>query len=197
MRTRKRKPRRRRNRSSVRIPVKHKDLLEVPKGKSIRQLPLRHFVKLAKKKGYAKVSRGLTNLQVWNKNRSPGLSKWAKRMRERLSDAMGRKKRKSRKRRVRRKSRAKSRTRRQQWPRGLDQLARAQALVRAVGGAAADAEGAGRLPDARCSAARPRAVCQPAGRLHGHGKLGSPGRRRVDATTAPNFWAALRFFRTH
>ena len=40
-------------------------------------LPIKHFVALANKKGLSTVTRALNNLQVWNKNKDPKLSKWA------------------------------------------------------------------------------------------------------------------------
>lgn len=61
----------------VDIDVKNPGLLEVPAGKEVDQLPKSHFEKLIAKKGYEKIIRGLTNLEVWNKNKNPKLSKWA------------------------------------------------------------------------------------------------------------------------
>ena len=59
------------------IEVKNKGILEVPEGKNVDDLPLSHFVNLANKKGLSKITKALNNLQVWNKNDDPKLSKWA------------------------------------------------------------------------------------------------------------------------
>lgn len=59
------------------IEVENPGLLEVPKNKDVDDLPLSHFKKLASKKGYEEVIRGLQNLRRWNKNREPSLSDWA------------------------------------------------------------------------------------------------------------------------
>lgn len=53
----------------VKIKTKHPGLLKVPEGKSVWTMPIKHFVNLAKRIGRAKVSRALTNLKVWNKNK--------------------------------------------------------------------------------------------------------------------------------
>ena len=60
--------------NEVDIEVKHSGLLEVPNGKEVDQLPQSHFQKLIDKKGYEAIIRGLTNLEVWNKNKNPKLS---------------------------------------------------------------------------------------------------------------------------
>lgn len=59
------------------VEVENPGLLEVPKGKDVQDLPLDHFKKLVKKKGYESIIRGLQNLRRWNKNRDPKLSNWA------------------------------------------------------------------------------------------------------------------------
>ena len=69
----------------VKIPVEHPGVLEVPEGKSVEDLPVSHFKKLIKKKGWPKVSRALINLKVWNREKNPSLSSWADRMQERLA----------------------------------------------------------------------------------------------------------------
>ena len=61
----------------VEIEVKHEGILEVPEGKNVDELPIKHFVALANKKGLSKITKALNNLQVWNKNKDPKLSKWA------------------------------------------------------------------------------------------------------------------------
>jgi len=61
----------------VEIEVKNTGVLEVPENKNVDELPIKHFVALANKKGLSTVTRALNNLQVWNKNKDPKLSKWA------------------------------------------------------------------------------------------------------------------------
>jgi len=70
----------------VKIPVEHPGVLEVPEGKNVEDLPYSHFQVLAKKKGFAKISRALNNLHVWNKKRNPKLAAWANKMQDRLSN---------------------------------------------------------------------------------------------------------------
>ena len=72
----------------VEIEVKHKGILEVPEGKNVDDLPVSHFVNLAKKKGLSKITKALNNLQVWNKNDDPQLSKWAGDMIDTVSKKM-------------------------------------------------------------------------------------------------------------
>jgi hypothetical protein len=75
----------------VEIEVKHEGILEVPEGKNVDDLPFSHFEKLAKKKGLSKITKALNNLQVWNKNDDPKLSKWAGNMIDKLTDKLGKK----------------------------------------------------------------------------------------------------------
>ena len=70
------------------IEVKNKGILEVPEGKNVDDLPLSHFVKLANKKGLSKITKALNNLQVWNKNDDPKLSKWAGNMIDKLNNKL-------------------------------------------------------------------------------------------------------------
>ncbi len=70
----------------VKIPVKHPGILEVPEGKDVEDLPLTHFKKLIRKKGWEEISKALINLKVWNKERDPKLSKWADNTQEKLAD---------------------------------------------------------------------------------------------------------------
>ena len=69
----------------VDIDVEHEGILEVPDGKNVNDLPMSHFEKLAKKKGLGKITKALNNLQVWNKNDDPELSKWAGNMIDKLN----------------------------------------------------------------------------------------------------------------
>ena len=68
----------------VKIKVKHPGILEVPEGKEVDELPFSHFAALVKEHGYDEISKALTNLEVWNREREPELADWAKDMRERL-----------------------------------------------------------------------------------------------------------------
>lgn len=69
---------------TIDINVKHPGILEVPDGKNVDDLPMSHFEKLVKKNGLAKITRALNNIQVWNTNRNPKLSRWAHNMINRL-----------------------------------------------------------------------------------------------------------------
>lgn len=73
----------------VKIPVKHPGVLEVPDGKNVEDLPVGHFVGLAKRKGFGKISKALINLKVWNKEKNPTLSSWADNMQEKVAKALG------------------------------------------------------------------------------------------------------------
>ena len=70
---------------SLEIEVKNPGLLEVPEGKNVEDLPLSHFVSLVNKKGLLEVTKGLNNLQVWNRKKDPKLSKWADNMINKLN----------------------------------------------------------------------------------------------------------------
>lgn len=65
---------------TIEINVKHPGLLEVPDGKNVDDLPMSHFEKLVQKNGLSKITRALNNIQVWNTNRNPKLSRWAHNM---------------------------------------------------------------------------------------------------------------------
>jgi hypothetical protein len=71
--------------TELKIKVTNPGLLEVPEGKEVTAMPLAHFVKLAKKKGFAPISRGLINLVVFNKNKDKKLSAWAGKMQKALA----------------------------------------------------------------------------------------------------------------
>ena len=70
--------------AKVDIPVKHEGILEVPKGKTIRELPISHFERLVKEKGYEPIIRALNNLAVWNKNDDKDLASTAKAIMDQL-----------------------------------------------------------------------------------------------------------------
>ena len=68
----------------VKIKTKNPGILEVPEDKNFWDLPLKHYKELVDKKGYAKVIRALTNLEVWNKNDDPDISKKASKIADNL-----------------------------------------------------------------------------------------------------------------
>lgn len=70
--------------AKVDIPVKHEGILEVPEGKTIRELPISHFERLVKEKGYEPIIRALNNLAVWNKNDDKDLASTAKAIMDQL-----------------------------------------------------------------------------------------------------------------
>lgn len=72
------------NEEDVNIPTSNIGILEVPANTLVDELPQSHFAKLVGKKGYAPIIRALTNLEVWNKNKNPKLSKWASDMADKL-----------------------------------------------------------------------------------------------------------------
>ena len=69
----------------VRIKVKHPGVLEIPEESSVDKMPFSHFQALAKRKGLAPISRALTNLIVWNKEKNPTLSKKVDSIQNRLT----------------------------------------------------------------------------------------------------------------
>jgi len=69
-----------------RIEIKHPEILDIPEGKKFWQMPLKHFIALAKKNGYAPVARALTNIEVWNRKKHPEIAAKAKNIRERLKN---------------------------------------------------------------------------------------------------------------
>ena len=66
------------------IQAKNPGILEVPEGKRVQDLPVKHFEDLIDKKGRAPIIRALTNLEVWNRNDNKSLSSWAKKMKKSL-----------------------------------------------------------------------------------------------------------------
>ena len=68
------------------IDVENPGLLEVPKDKSVMDLPVSHFKNLIDQKGRNAIIRGITNLEVWNKNDDPEISKWARDMKAKIGD---------------------------------------------------------------------------------------------------------------
>lgn len=70
---------------AVNIETENPGVLEVPEGKNVEDLPIKHFVDIANRKGLSTVTRALNNLQVWNKNKNKELSKWAGNMLDKVS----------------------------------------------------------------------------------------------------------------
>ena len=70
---------------AVNIETENPGVLEVPEGKNVEDLPIKHFVDIANRKGLSTVTRALNNLQVWNKNKNKELSKWAGNMIDKVS----------------------------------------------------------------------------------------------------------------
>jgi len=68
------------------IKAKNAGLLEVPEGKSVTSLPLKHFIALARRKGKQAVMRGLNNLERWNKSKNPELASKIRDIKRRLMD---------------------------------------------------------------------------------------------------------------
>lgn len=68
------------------IKSENPGLLEVPEGKSVMDLPVSHFKNLIDKKGRNAIIRGITNLEIWNKNDDPHISKWARDMKSKIGD---------------------------------------------------------------------------------------------------------------
>lgn len=69
---------------SADIKPKNEGILEVPKGKKVYDLPVSHFKNLIDRKGREAIIRAITNLEVWNKNDDPKISKWARDMKKSL-----------------------------------------------------------------------------------------------------------------
>ena len=71
---------------SPKVQVKNPGILEIPKGKTVTDLPIKHFVGLAKSKGAAAIQRALSNLIRWmgpgSKNPNPKVVEHAKKARE-------------------------------------------------------------------------------------------------------------------
>lgn len=59
------------------VKVKNPKILDVPNNKNFYQMPLKHFIGIAKKKGVSAVQKALANLERFNKNKNPDVSKKA------------------------------------------------------------------------------------------------------------------------
>jgi hypothetical protein len=62
------------------IKVKHSGILDIPENKNFWDMPIKHFNDLMSKKGRAAIMRALTNLERWNKNKNPEISKKARKI---------------------------------------------------------------------------------------------------------------------
>ena len=56
------------------IKVKHPGVLEVPEGKDFSDLPISHYISLAKSKGKREIMDALLNLERWNSSKAPDVS---------------------------------------------------------------------------------------------------------------------------
>lgn len=70
----------------VKVKVKNPGILEVPDDKNFYDLPQKHFIGLAKKKGKAAIAAALNNLVRFNVNKNPEISKKAKDLITKLTD---------------------------------------------------------------------------------------------------------------
>lgn len=68
------------------IEVKHPGILEIPEGKNFDDMPLSHYINLGKKKGKKDIMAGLLNIERWNKNDDPDISKKARKIIDSLTD---------------------------------------------------------------------------------------------------------------
>ena len=68
------------------IKPKNEGILELKEGESVVNMPLSHFIKLARSKGKAAVMRALNNLERWNKNKNPSFSQKIKDLKNRLKN---------------------------------------------------------------------------------------------------------------
>ena len=84
MATAKRNPTTAKRKPKVRIPVRHEGVLKIPKGKKFWQMPMSHYDKLVGAKGYASISRALTNLEVFNRKKDPTVAARASRIADQL-----------------------------------------------------------------------------------------------------------------
>lgn len=67
------------------IEVKNPGILGVPDGKNFWDLPVSHFIDLAKSKGKGAIMKALLNLERWNKNDDPDISKKARAIIDKLT----------------------------------------------------------------------------------------------------------------
>ena len=70
----------------VKIVAKHAGMLEIPDDKKFWELPFKHFTDLVERKGYARIIRALTNLEVWNRKDNPDISKKASDLADKLKE---------------------------------------------------------------------------------------------------------------
>ena len=61
----------------VEVKIKNPKILEIPDNKNFYQMPLKHFISVAKRKSKGAVQKALVNLERFNKNKNPGVSKKA------------------------------------------------------------------------------------------------------------------------
>lgn len=66
------------------IKAENPGILEVPEGKHFWDLPLKHFIELAKKKGKPAIARAINNIARWMKNKAPDVAAKARELMDRL-----------------------------------------------------------------------------------------------------------------
>ena len=76
---------------AVRIKVVHPGILKIPKGKYFYEMPIGHYLKRVRTKGYRAISKALVNLMVWNKRKSPRIARAAKKILGQLQSKVGKK----------------------------------------------------------------------------------------------------------
>lgn len=68
------------------IEVSHPNMLEIPANKKFWELPISHYDELIKRKGKDAIIHALTNLQNWNVNTNPDISKKAQEIKGALAN---------------------------------------------------------------------------------------------------------------
>ena len=69
------------------IKVENEGILEIPEGKSFEDMSMNHFISLAKKIGKGPVAKAINNLNRFNKEKNPSLSKKASSMMDSLKNS--------------------------------------------------------------------------------------------------------------
>jgi hypothetical protein len=69
------------------IKVENEGILEIPEGKSFSDMPMSHFISLAKKIGKGPVSKAINNIARFNENKNPSLAKKASSMMDSLKNS--------------------------------------------------------------------------------------------------------------
>jgi len=72
--------------STTTIKIKHPGILNIPDNKYFWQMPLKHYINLAKEKGKKAIMTALLNLERWNKKKNPDISKKASNIIDKLKN---------------------------------------------------------------------------------------------------------------